>query len=147
MTHLEYERAKFALEHALKQRSRRHVGLAILFCLAWAVVVGAFITSVAVGHWDSGWDGVAIMVLIYGWAIPVSLAKSVIKRPGSKLNHSIDGLQDKVRIYEMPRLRRGSPLRSNLTFITLRYLASDQGAIGLLLPSNNTEPKSKRRVA
>ena len=52
MTHLEYERAKFALEHALKQRSRRYVGLAILFCLAWAVVAAAFITSVAVGHWS-----------------------------------------------------------------------------------------------
>jgi hypothetical protein len=106
MTHFEYERAEratFALEHALKQRSRRYVGLAILFCLAWAVVVAAFITSVAGAHWDNGWSVLAILVLIYGWAIPVTLAKSVIERPGSELNQSIDDLQDKVRIYETAR--------------------------------------------
>jgi Domain of unknown function (DUF3883) len=103
MTHVEYESAKFALEKALKQRSRRYVGLAILFCLAWAVVAAAFITSAVVGHWNNVWSGLAIMVLIYGWGIPVSLAKSVIERPGSELNHSIDDLQDKVRIYETAR--------------------------------------------
>src|SRR6266508_3050361 len=93
MTHLEYERAKFALEHALKQRSRRYVGLATLFCLAWAVVAAAFITSAAVGHWGD-WVVLPSMFLIWGWAIPVSLAKRVIERPGSELNHSIDDLQD-----------------------------------------------------
>jgi hypothetical protein len=43
------------------------------------------------------------MALIYGWAIPVSLAERVIKRPGSELNRSIDDLQDEVRTYETAR--------------------------------------------
>src|SRR5881409_2248697 len=103
MTHLEYERAKFALEHALKQRSRRYVGLAILFCLAWAVVAAAFITSAAVGRWGDWVVLASMFLLIWGWAIPVSLAESLIKRPGSELNHSIYDLQDKVRIYETAR--------------------------------------------
>jgi hypothetical protein len=61
MTHVEYEDAKFALERALRQRSRRHVGLTILFCLAWAAVMVAasFITYVAVAHWNNGWTGLA----------------------------------------------------------------------------------------
>jgi hypothetical protein len=96
MTHSEYERTKFALDHALKQRSRRRVGLAILFCLAWAVGVAAFITSV-------GWNVLAFLALLYGWVLPVSLANSVIERPGSELNRSINDLQDKVRIYETAR--------------------------------------------
>jgi Domain of unknown function (DUF3883) len=103
MTHSEYERAKFALEHALKQRSRRHVGLVILFCLTWAVMAAAFITSVAAEHWDKGWGWVAIWVLIWGWFIPVGLANSVIERTGSELNHTIVDLQDKVRVYETAR--------------------------------------------
>jgi uncharacterized protein DUF3883 len=103
MTHLEYERAKFALEHALKQRSRRYVGLAILFCLSWAVVAAAFITSAVLGHWGDLVVLLSMYLLIWGWVIPVSLANSVIKRPGSELNHSIDDLQDKVRIYETAR--------------------------------------------
>src|SRR5437016_2263324 len=80
MTHLDYERAKFALEHPLKQRSRRYVGLAILFCLAGAVVAAAFIASGAVGHWPD-WSVLAITALIYWWAISVALARSVIERP------------------------------------------------------------------
>src|SRR5439155_9515320 len=102
MTHLDYERAKFALEHPLKQRSRRYVGLAILFCLAGAVVAAAFIASGAVGHWPD-WSVLAITALIYWWAISVALAKSVIERPRSELNHLIGDLQDKVRIYETAR--------------------------------------------
>jgi hypothetical protein len=97
MTHSEYERVKFALERALKQRSRRHVGLAILFCLAWAVMAAAFITSAVVGHWGDWAAFVSMFFLIWGWGIPVILAESVIKRPGSELNHSIDGLQETHR--------------------------------------------------
>src|SRR5437773_4548909 len=98
MTHIDYQRAKFALERALKQRSRRYVGLAILFCLAWAAVAAAFITSAVMAHWDEHWWGLlAFIILFWGWAIPVGLAESVIKRPRSKLNHSIHDLQDKVR--------------------------------------------------
>jgi hypothetical protein len=100
IAHSEYERAKFALEHALKRRSRQYVGLAILFCLAWALGVAVFITSAAVGHWNKDWNVLAFLALIYGWAIPVSLANHLIERPGSELNHSIGDLQDKVRTYE-----------------------------------------------
>ena len=78
----EYERAKFALERALKQRSRRYVGLAILFCLAWAVVAAWFVTSAAVGHWGDWAVIPSFFLLIWGWGIPVSLAKSLIKRAG-----------------------------------------------------------------
>ena len=103
MTHLDYERAKFALKHALKKRSRRYVGLSILFCLALAVVAAAVLASGAAGHWNDGWSVLAILALIYGWVFPVALADSVIKRPRSKLNRSINDLQDKVRIYETAR--------------------------------------------
>jgi hypothetical protein len=78
MTHLDYERAKFALAHALKQRSRRYVWLPILFYLAWGVAAAAFIASGAL-HRKNGWGGLAIFALIYGWLIPVAFA-SVIKR-------------------------------------------------------------------
>jgi len=106
MTHSEYERVKFALQHAIKQRSRRYVGLAILFCLAWAAVMVAasFITYVAVAHWNNAWTGIATVAVFYawwfGWAIPVSLAERVIERPGSKLNHTIDHLRDEAGVYE-----------------------------------------------
>ena len=161
MTRLEYERAKFALEHALKRRSRRYVGLAILFCVAWAAVMVAasFITYVAAAHWNNGWTGLATLAVFYawwlGWAIPVSLAERVIERPGSKLNHTIGDLQGEVRIYEdqvrayetARETAAWEPYKEQLEGYKLRCLASDQGAIGLLMPLNNTEPKSKRRVA
>jgi len=161
MTHVEYEDAKFALERALRQRSRRHVGLTILFCLAWAAVMVAasFITYVAAAHWNNGWTGLATLAVFYawwlGWAIPVSLAERVIERPGSKLNHTIGDLQGEVRIYEdqvrayetARETAAWEPYKEQLEGYKLRCLASDQGAIGLLMPLNNTEPKSKRRVA
>jgi hypothetical protein len=109
MTHLDYERAKFALDHALKQRSRRYGALAILFCLGWAMVMiaASFITYVAVAHWNNIWTGLATLAVFYawwlGWGIPVSLAKRVIERRGSELNHLIHDLDEKVRVYETAR--------------------------------------------
>ena len=99
MTHIDYERAKFALEHAKKQRSRRYAGLVILFYLAWAVVAAAFIASGAAPRND-GWSALAVLALFYGFLIPWGLAEIVVERPRSKLNHLIDDLRDKVRIHE-----------------------------------------------
>ena len=103
MTHSEYERTKFALDHALKQRSRRRAGLITLFCLAWGLGAAAFFTSAAVEPWEKGWGWVVVLALIYGWIIPVSLANTIIERRGSELNHTIGDLQDKVRVYETAR--------------------------------------------